>query len=50
MGLLLMFAAFIVLGLCFAKDGGQRRRFLGGVLALLYLPIGILLALTKQYK
>lgn len=50
MGLLLMFGVFLVLGLCLAKDKTQRRRFLGGVLALLYFPIGILLALTKNYK
>lgn len=50
MGFLLMFAAFIVLGLCLAKDKTQRRAFLGGVLSLLYLPVGIVLALTKGYK
>ena len=50
MGLLLVFAAFIVLGLCLAKDKTQRRAFLGGVLALLYLPIGVLLALARHYK
>lgn len=50
MGLLLMFAAFLVMGLCLAKDKTDRRRFFGGVLALLYLPIGVLLALTKNYK
>ena len=50
MGLLLMFVAFLVLGLCLAKDKTQRRRFLGGVVALLYLPVAVLLALTKNYK
>lgn len=50
MGLLLMFGAFLVLGLCLAKDKTQRRRFLGGVVALLYLPVAVLLALTKNYK
>ena len=50
MGFLLMFTAFIVLGLCLAKDKKDRRRFLGGVVALLYIPIATLLALTKNYK
>ena len=50
MGLLMMFLAFIAIGLCLARNKGQRRAFLGGVLALLYLPIGILLALVKPYK
>lgn len=50
MGLLLIFAAFIALGLCLAKDKTERRRFLGGVLALVYLPIATIMALTKNYK
>lgn len=50
MGVLLMFTAFVVLGVCLAEGKSQRRRFLGGVLALLYLPVGILLALTGKYK
>lgn len=50
MGFLLMFAAFVMLGLCLAKDREQRCTFLGGVLALLCLPIGILLALIKNHK
>lgn len=50
MGVLLIFGAFILLGLCLAKDKTQRRAFLGGVLALLYFPIGVALALAKQYK
>ena len=48
MGMLLMFTAFIVMGLCAAKGRSQRRRFLGGVAALLYLPIGAILALVKN--
>ena len=50
MGFLLMFVAFVVLGVVLAEGKTQRRRFLGGVLALLYLPIGTILALTKLYK
>ena len=50
MGFLLMFGAFIVLGLCLAEDKHQRRGFLGCVMSLLYLPFGILMALTKKYK
>ncbi len=50
MGLLLVLAVFMALGLCLARGKAQRRRFLGGVVALLYLPIGILLALLKSYQ
>ena len=50
MGFWLMFFAFLVMGLCFSRDKTQRRCFLGGVLALLYIPVSILLALTKRYK
>ena len=50
MGFLLIFAAFLVLGLVLSENKSQRRGFLGAVLMLLYLPIGILLALTKNYK
>ena len=50
MGFLLILTAFFALGLCFAEDKTQRRRFLGGVAALVYLPIAVLLALTKNYK
>ena len=50
MGFLLMLLAFLVMGLCLAKDKNDRRRFLGGVLALVYLPIATLMALTKNYK
>ena len=50
MGFLMMFAAFIAIGLCVAKDKSQRRRFLGGVAALLYFPIALVLAIAKNYK
>ena len=50
MGFLLTFTVFFVLGLCLAESKPQRRCFLGGVLALLYFPIAVLLALTKNYK
>ena len=50
MGFFLILAAFITLGLCLAKDKTDRRRFLGGVLALLYIPIATIMALTKNYK
>ena len=50
MGFLMMFLVFIAIGLCLAKDKGQRRRFLGGVAALLYLPIAVVLAIAKNYK
>lgn len=47
---LLLFLVFLGIGLCLAKGKEQRRRFLGGVAALLYLPIGILFALIKNSK
>ncbi len=50
MGCLLMFVAFIVLGLCLAEGKKERRRFLGGVVALFYIPIATIAALTKNYK
>lgn len=50
MGWLLMVVVFLTVGLCVAEDGAQRRRFLGGVVALLYLPIGILLELVKKCR
>lgn len=49
MGLLLMFAAFLVMGLCLAR-GKERLRFLKDVAALLYLPIGTLVSLIKKCK
>lgn len=50
MGFWLMLAAFIVLGLCLAEGKQERRRFLGAVLALVYIPIATIAALTKNYK
>ena len=50
MGFWLMFAAFIVFGLCLAEGKKERRRFLGAVLALVYIPIATIAALTKNYK
>ena len=38
MGLLLMVVTFVACGLCLAEDKAARRRFMSGVLALLYLP------------
>lgn len=48
MGLLFMFVAFIAFGLCLAEDETDRRCFWGGVWAMLYLPVEILLTLTKK--
>lgn len=48
MGFLLMVVAFLAFGLCLAEDPADRRRFWEGVLALLYLPVGIWLTLTKK--
>ena len=50
MGFLLMLLAFLVMGLCLAKDKSDHRRFLGAVLALVYLPIATILALAKNDK
>lgn len=50
MGMLWIFAAFAVTGLCLAEDKHQRRRFLGGVAALCRLPVAVLLSLIKECK
>ncbi|MBQ6816724.1 MAG: hypothetical protein IJP26_05810 [Clostridia bacterium] len=49
MAVLIIFIAFVVLGLCLT-EGKSRKGFLGLVLAILYFPIGVILALTKNYK
>ena len=46
---LLLFLAFLVMGLCLTKGEG-RRRFLADVAALLYLPIGTLVSLLRRCK
>lgn len=46
---LLLFLAFLVMGLCLAR-GKERRRFLAEVAALLYLPIGTLVSLLRRCK
>ena len=48
MGFLLILTAFFALGLCLAEDKTQRRRFLGGVAALVYFPIAVLLCDSLQ--
>ena len=48
LGLVLLL--FVLSGLCMASGKDGRRRFLGGVAALVYFPIAVLLALTKNYK
>lgn len=50
MGLLLMCVAFLAFGLCLSEDKADRRRFLSGALALLSLPVGVILTLSKRNK
>ena len=49
MAFLIMFIAAVVLGLCLV-GGDKKEVFIGVVLAILYFPIGVILALTKKYK
>lgn len=51
MGLaLIVFVVFFVAGLALSNKTRQRRSFLAGVLGLLFFPIGVILALVKNYK
>ena len=50
MAMLLVMLAFLIAGLCLAKNKVGCRRFLGGVLALLYLPVGTLVNLIRRCK
>lgn len=50
MAMLWILLAFLVMGLCLAKGKSGRRRFLGAVAELLYLPIGTLLSLLRRCK
>lgn len=47
---LLLFLAFLGMGLCLAKGKSGRRRFLGSVAQWLYAPIGTLLSLLRRCK
>ena len=49
MAILIILIAIIILGLCLT-EGKQKKTFIGVVLALLYFPIGVIMALTKKYK
>lgn len=41
----------IVLGVCLSGDSKKKKwGALGVIAAILYLPIGIIMALTKNYK
>ena len=45
----LLIAAIVGLVLCTTK-GNQRKGLIGVILALLYFPIGVIMALAKNYK
>ncbi|MBQ4082507.1 MAG: hypothetical protein IJC55_04345 [Clostridia bacterium] len=45
----LLIAAVVGLMLCTTK-GNQRKGLIGVILALLYFPIGVIMALSKKYK
>ena len=50
MAMLWILLAFFGMGLCLAGSAAGRRRFLGAVAELLYLPIGTLLSLLRRCK
>ena len=49
MAVFLVFLLVLVIGLCLPKGPGKKA-YWGAVLALLYFPIGVIMALTKRYK
>ena len=49
MALFIILVSVFVLGLCLS-EGKYKKGFLGVALALLYFPLGVILALTKKYK
>ena len=49
MAFFIIFIASIVLGLCLA-EGKSKKGFLGLIIAILYFPLGVILALAKNYK
>ena len=46
---LIVFTAIVIFGLC-ATKGNSRKAFIGFILALLYIPFGVIFGLTKRYK
>ena len=44
-----LFLLFIILGLC-CLEGKSKKGFIGVLLALLYLPFGVIFSLSKKYK
>ncbi len=49
MVLILLLAAAIVFGVCFG-GGKKNGGILGAIVAILYFPIGVIMALAKKYK
>lgn len=49
MTLFVVFLLCIVLGL-FLTEGKSKKGFMGVLLALLYLPFGVIFSLSKKYK
>lgn len=49
MAFLIIFIAIVILGICLT-EGNSRKGFIGIILALLFFPLGVILALTKKYK
>ena len=49
MAFLIIFIVIVVLGLS-VNDGNPKKGLFGALAALLYFPIGVILALTKRYK
>ncbi len=50
MMLFLLFVCFGVLGLCLADTKTKRLGFFGTLFGILYFPIGVILAISKNKK
>lgn len=48
--LLFLLILSIGIALLLTNDNNKRKGILGGIIALLYFPLGVILALTKKYK
>ena len=50
MGIFLLIATvLVVIGLCL-PDSKSKKAYFGALLAVVYFPIGVILALAKNYK
>ena len=49
MALFIIFVSIFILSVCLS-EGKSKKGILGVFLAILYFPLGVILALTKKYK